>query len=519
MPTSPTGRLPLEVFVGVRPPEYWKELEASGRPPPGAALKARQVGRTWEPPDLATASIDWLDLGVHPRFVGSETASCVAALQPSVFHNDGADELDRFLAGARRRDEPALLVSTIGDVRPPKFGRSVMATDDDQVLLMGARGSIGGRRLPEGVVASVTGSASDADRDLGLRLLSRDDGLPWWALRLASHTWEGQFDAETVSPGGTIEPILVNALGEPIVGVWLPDDPELNLRWYVLPAGTDWDVIVRWLRSIAIPYYVPGALRRTRSGELVDHDLLTTAELAAKMDLERIEQDMLLARTEAERRQRVARGAADDTRFGLLYGSSDVLVDAVEESLTMAGLEVTNLDRLFGAGRSADLLASRGGRHWLVEIKSASGNTGERLLGDLERHERTWSELSRPETLNGGVLIVNHQYNLPPLDRSSSPYTRAEFLASLSHPVIPTTALFAWWRDRDDAAIINAIEGGAICHHADLTVRTGRTDQGPSSATAAPEPSPPDSPQTQADLPDSRGLLRRAMNKLLRRGE
>ena len=42
----------------------------------------------------------------------------VAALQPSIFHNEGADELERFLAATSKRGETALLVSMVGRADP-----------------------------------------------------------------------------------------------------------------------------------------------------------------------------------------------------------------------------------------------------------------------------------------------------------------------------------------------------------------------------------------------------------------
>src|SRR5580700_11106616 len=88
------------------------------------------------------------------------------------------------------------------------------------------------------------------------------------------------------------------------------------------------------------------------------------------------------------------------------------------------------------SGSSSDLLASRNSKHWLVEVKAAGGNVAENLLSDLDRHLQTWPSRGRSQQLAGGVLVVNHQCNLPPLDRDRQPHTRQPFTASLRHPVI-----------------------------------------------------------------------------------
>ncbi len=54
--------------------------------------------------------LDWQKHGLQPRWLGMETSDCIVALEPGFFHSQGANERDRFLAGARRRDELALVV-------------------------------------------------------------------------------------------------------------------------------------------------------------------------------------------------------------------------------------------------------------------------------------------------------------------------------------------------------------------------------------------------------------------------
>ena len=59
--------------------------------------------------------------------------------------------------------------------------------------------------------------------------------------------------------------------------------------------------------------------------------------------------------------------------------------------------------------------------------------------------------------MGGGVLIVNHQYKLEPYRRSSQVYSRPEFVAALTVPVISTHTLFDWWRVSDWTFLRDAI--------------------------------------------------------------
>src|ERR671914_846786 len=121
----------LEVHVGVKSAE-------------------RSEARGEGPPTLSAPDFPWETLGVAPRFVGSESTGCVAALQPNIFHGRGDEEFKRFLDGADARGETALLISMIG--QGDREARNPLALHDASVLLPGARGSMGGRRLPKGVI-------------------------------------------------------------------------------------------------------------------------------------------------------------------------------------------------------------------------------------------------------------------------------------------------------------------------------------------------------------------------------
>jgi len=407
---------------------------------------------------LVEPGVEWQKLGVEPRWLGMETSDCAAALDPSVFYGRGADELERFLAGVRGRDETALVIATVGDADDDS-SRSVLSQNDTSVILPGVRNLINGRRLPGGTRPALAADLDPPDRDLGKRLLNRPADAPWWALNLSGVTGSPGAGGPviTYAPEGELRPILVDALGDPVVAVWSP--PTGDQRWYIVPNAIDWSGVVDWLISQALPAYVPNALRRARSPQFVDPDLQTQAELTARHALA----DMTARHAEEKARleddlQR-AQAAGETTRYGLLYGTGKELVDAVNAVLTAAGFTTVNLDEELGGTKSADLLATVERERRLVEIKSASGNASEDLLGDLQRHLATWPELRPHEPVAGGALIVNHQHRREPFQRSLQVYSRPEFVAGLTVPVIGTRVLFDWWRVSDWASIRAAVLG------------------------------------------------------------
>jgi hypothetical protein len=122
-----------------------------------------------------------------------------------------------------------------------------------------------------------------------------------------------------------------------------------------------------------------------------------------------------------------------------------------------AGFTTVDLDEELGQTRSADLLVTFEQRRRLIEIKSASGNASEGLVADLQRHLITWPELRPQEPVDGGVLIVNHQHRLEPYQRSREVYSRPEFVAALTVPVISTRTLLDWWKVSDLTSIREAV--------------------------------------------------------------
>ena len=107
------SQLPIPVHVGYEPPASWDDIEARQKESGEDAAPWLQKQRR---PALAEAALDWDGLGFEPRWVGFDTADCVAALHPSIYSGHGADEFNRFRQGAESRGETALVISPIGQV-------------------------------------------------------------------------------------------------------------------------------------------------------------------------------------------------------------------------------------------------------------------------------------------------------------------------------------------------------------------------------------------------------------------
>lgn len=403
--------------------------------------------------------LDWQEHGLEARWLGMETSDCSVAVEPGFYHNQGADECDRFLAAARLRRELAVVVASIGDAADDNL-RSVLSPFDSSVHLSKTFTSINGRRLPSGTRPEIAPNLSPADRDLAIRLLTRPQGAPWWTLHLSGARLERGDGSGSVDhkPEGRLQPILVDGLGAPVVAAWTSQSGDQ--RWYVIPDATIWDTILSWLVQRALPELVPDALRRARSTHFVDPDLLTGDELAIREALDELETRHATEKLRLEQDLRIAESRAEPIRYGLLYGTGSELVHAVSEVLTAAGLSTVNLDEELGDTKSADLLVTAGDSlRRLVEVKAASGAAQEHLVGHLLRHFDTWPQLRPAEPIKGGVLIVNHQHKLHPSERTPRVYSRPEFVATLPVTVVSTLELFQWWRAADWSPIRSAVLG------------------------------------------------------------
>lgn len=393
---------------------------------------------------LLHPEFDWTAKGVTPRWIGMESGDCPAAIEPSIFHQRGGDELRRFLAGAASRGEIAVLVATVGNANDDQPGSVLGRKGGSTLLLADAEQAISGVRAPERTTISLAAGAEGPERDLGLRLMSRPPDAPWWSLSLNGLTTATAYgSSERTQTTGMLQPILLDALSQPVAAVWVSEAGDQ--RWYLVPDQADWDSILGWLTAQALPEFVPTALRRLRSPLLRDPELMTAAESAAEDGLDALDQEYERRREALRDALEEARAQADPIRDGLLYGTGKQLEQTVGAVLRDTGVTVVDLDSALNDTSSADLLIELDGRRRLVEVKSSSGNARESLMGRLENHLRNWDATGRGE-VEGGVLIVNHQHRLSPSARSALVYDRSEFLRNLTVPVISTMQLFEWWR-------------------------------------------------------------------------
>lgn len=449
--SSPTTGL-VPVHIGQPEPASEREQHWLAR-----QQHARDRGHR-EPKPRVPASLDWAQHGFQPRWLGMETSDCAVAIEPGHFHGHGDAERDRFLAATARRGELALLISVMGDV-DDDAPHSVLFSGDASVSVGDIFTSVSGRRLPAGSRPTIVPDLSAADRDLAIRLLTRAPDSPWWALKLQGATLVNYNGEARHEAKGHLEPILVDALGDPVVAAWV--SPAGDQRWYIIPDATPWENLLGWLIRIALPAYAPEVLRRTRSPHFIDPDLQTKNELAARRALAELEARYVDEKAFLEQQLRDAEQHAEPIRYGLLYGTGDDLAAAVATVFTAAGLHAVDLDTELGGTKSADLLVSAGDAspRRLVEVKGVSGPAQESMVGNLQRHLGTWPQLRPDLPVNGGVLVVNHHHKLPPSERPAQVYSRPEFVASLPVKVISSAELFGWWRIGDWPAIRTAVLG------------------------------------------------------------
>jgi hypothetical protein len=400
-----------------------------------------------------------------PRWIGDDSSAAVAAIEPSLSHSFGANEWHRFIAGVRSRGEVALAISMIGHPRDKSIVSFAggLSGVTESVALAGASqgfGSVGGARIALANPPVVADGLGRADRDLAIRLAgTRELTLDWWSLLVngvAVFPGSGG-PARTVDPDGSLRPLLLSGAGEIVAAVWVSSGEDI--RHYVLPWTPAWAPVLDWLGQRAIPEFVPAAARRIYANLGEDPALQTAAESSARSALAELDEEYRVRRVTLEQSLREAQAAGDDLRSDLVFGSGAVLEGAVSRVLRKAGCQVTTLDDLFGKPVSADLLVEYQGRRLLVEVKSATGNAAENLVNGARKHLDTWPMLRPDLDVEGIVLIINHQTNYHPGDRSAQVYTRAEFVASLAIPVTTTLHLFHAWRRGDLDAIRAAVFG------------------------------------------------------------
>ncbi|WP_240925394.1 hypothetical protein [Streptomyces sp. 196(2019)] len=434
-------------------------LHIAGEPPapPAPDVIGASAGAGPQPAQAVRPGVvDWAELGVEPRWKDQETGDCAAVLSPVCGPATGLEPYKRYAAGARQRGETALVVACIG---AGEHSYNVFSgTVAPGIHLPHYYGSISASPLPTGVSPEIADGLDHAEHDLGTRLLNRPPDN-WFGLTHLKESGSSRAGVARMWPPpgeGVLRPILVDSLGDPVAGVWMPAGG--NARWFVVPYGTDQRLLVEWLVQHALPAYVPGALTRARSPLLRDPAFATDAEARLVETIAEEQRAHELRQTELQQQLAELRAVADPLRDRLLFGTGHPLEDAVHDVLVAAGAAVTRLDDVYGT-KSADLLAEYGGRRVLVEVKSANNRAAQSLPDKLLKHLNTWPGLTGTEPVAGGVLVVNHQIKLPPAQRDAEVYTDRAFADALTVPVIGSARLFDWWRREDWDAVRHAVFG------------------------------------------------------------
>lgn len=408
-------------------------------------------GPTWGPqrtqPSLGEqlAAIDPAGEGIEMRWLGDQTDDCLAALNPSRFHSRGADEIQRFRAGAKARSDTAVSVFTLFDDESP---RSVMFSGVTSVSVADYT-SVVGARVGAGTTPRIADGLDPVDRDLANRLMQTVGSSDrWLAMNLSGSETHGVHGGELHQPEGRLIPLLVTQLNEPVAAVWVDDDS--TERVYLLPEEQDWRQTLRWLVQHCLPRHAPNGLRHLRRDLLpVPENLRSIDEQRATAALDAVQAEFGARLRAAQDAAQQARETADGVRDALLYGTGSSLVSAVAGILRDAGLQVEDLDERFGDTISADLLVTGHVLNVLVEVKSSNQTASEDLAAKLTKHLATWPTIAPNDPLDRGVLVVNHQLRLPIEARTEQVYARKEFVDILRFQVIPTRTLLNWWLQQD----------------------------------------------------------------------
>ncbi|MEU6562669.1 hypothetical protein [Nocardia nova] len=413
-----TGPLPIPIHVDVPAPPTEAARSGPAEPAP-------------------FAQIVWAEHGVEPRWRDEETADCVAVLKPVL---SDSPSFRRVVDGASHRGETLLVISTIGE-------------HAESLYLPGFIGRITGSTLPGRARPALATGLNAADKDLGNRLLTTQADRQWWSLRLDQFAAESARGVEVLSPSiGGLEPILVDSLGAPVVAAWV--QPRTDWRWYVVPEWADEKTLLDWLIQRALPTYAPSVTRRYRLAGAIEPEWQTPEEHAAGEALTAMSARHSAEQAQLEARLNTAQSEAGVVRGGLLHGTGDDLVDAVERVFADAGLSPVRLDDGPEGTWSADLLVTADGHQRLVEVKSARGNASESMVAALLKHLGTWATNRPDQPVDGGTLIVSHQLNTEPSERDRRIYSRRD---ELPVPTISSLDLFDWWREGNWEAIRHAV--------------------------------------------------------------
>jgi hypothetical protein len=231
-------------------------------------------------------------------------------------------------------------------------------------------------------------------------------------------TFRPQYMLTQASGGPVFFPLMANKYGDTIAGVVLPQKPGKG-RVFILPQVKDKAAAVRELLQTVLPelsphlfpfaeggawvrqeqYEHPGVLeRRARQSEIQRKAADEVAQLEQEIDVER---------------------AALSYLHGLLTHAGDELVADVKAALLGAGLkQVIAVDEAEpdSPNKQEDLQVLDRSPALLVEVKGLAGQPTEsdtlQVTKYVYRRMKQWGH-----TEVQGLSLVNHQRNLPALDR------------------------------------------------------------------------------------------------------
>lgn len=232
------------------------------------------------------------------------------------------------------------------------------------------------------------------------------------------------------------EPLIKNKFGRPVGAILTPtNSPKAGLI-LILPQLSDKATFLTHLLTDILPDFVPSLFPELVSGRwLTDPDYEIPQVLKLRNNIENIRQvaqgeiDQIEARINVERE---TWGYLHD----LLNGTGDCLVDAVEKTFNLLGFErTTNVDNEIEAGREnirkrEDLRIEKDGRPELVvEVRGISNLPSDEDCFGAEKHLLPRAR-ERSDVEVKGLTIINHERNLPPLDRQNDKVFREEVITN-----------------------------------------------------------------------------------------